>query len=122
MLNELHDFLLRAELPKKRQWLIYFNERRAHIKNSTLRNAMLTMSTIIKLFLAVMSSVFRASVVEQRDAWYMDDGALTKILCEEEIESFDDQPEILDECCACDEAKYEVIFEGLWSKVSHEMR
>lgn len=49
----------------------------------------------------------------------MDDGGLTKVLCEEEIESFDDQPEILEECCACDEAKYEVIFEGLWSKYTH---
>ncbi|KAI1304606.1 Spondin-1 [Halotydeus destructor] len=63
--------------------------------------------------------VFKATIIEQRDVWYMDDGGLTKVLCEEEIESFDEQPEILEECCACDEAKYELIFEGLWSKYTH---
>lgn len=30
-----------------------------------------------------------------------------------------DTPNNLDSCCACDEAKYEVIFEGLWSKFTH---
>jgi hypothetical protein len=30
-----------------------------------------------------------------------------------------DQPAILDKCCACDEAKYELVFEGLWSKYTH---
>lgn len=49
----------------------------------------------------------------------MDDGGLTKTLCEEQTESLDEQPEVLEECCACDEAKYEVIFEGLWSKYTH---
>jgi len=49
----------------------------------------------------------------------MDDGALTKHLCEQEAESLDEQPEVLDDCCACGEAKYEVIFEGLWSKNTH---
>ncbi len=62
---------------------------------------------------------FRATVVERKDMWYMDDGGLTKVLCEEESESHDEQPEIIEECCACDEAKYEVTFEGLWSKYTH---
>lgn len=38
----------------------------------------------------------------------MDDGDLTKVLCEEITESDDIQPPVLNKCCACDEAKYEV--------------
>ena len=49
----------------------------------------------------------------------MEDGGLSKILCEEESENQDEQPEIIEDCCACDEAKYEVTFEGLWSKYTH---
>lgn len=30
-----------------------------------------------------------------------------------------DQPTILEQCCACDEAKYELVFEGLWSRYTH---
>lgn len=62
---------------------------------------------------------FRATVLEQRDLWYMDDGDLTKVLCEEVSESEDMQPAVLHQCCACDEAKYEVTFEGLWSRNTH---
>src|SRR5437870_3599411 len=32
----------------------------------------------------------RATVVEHRETWYMDDGGLNKILCEEETESLDE--------------------------------
>ncbi|XP_077493163.1 spondin-1-like isoform X2 [Amblyomma americanum] len=63
--------------------------------------------------------LFKATVVENRDAWYMDEGELTKELCQEEQENDDEQPEVLDECCACDEAKYEMTFEGLWSRYTH---
>ncbi|KAG0418375.1 hypothetical protein HPB47_004897 [Ixodes persulcatus] len=49
----------------------------------------------------------------------MDEGELTKELCQEEQENDDEQPEVLDECCACDEAKYEMTFEGLWSRYTH---
>lgn len=31
----------------------------------------------------------------------------------------DQQRDFVDPCCACEEAKYEVIFEGLWSKYTH---
>ncbi|XP_045527029.1 spondin-1-like [Pieris brassicae] len=31
----------------------------------------------------------------------------------------DRQPPIVEPCCACDEAKYEVTFEGLWSRNTH---
>ncbi|XP_046394012.1 spondin-1-like isoform X2 [Ischnura elegans] len=63
--------------------------------------------------------VFRATVVESRDVWYMDEGPLTRELCEEVQENHDEQPQVLDPCCACDEAKYEVTFEGLWSRHTH---
>ncbi|XP_028177243.1 spondin-1-like isoform X2 [Ostrinia furnacalis] len=33
--------------------------------------------------------------------------------------SFVRQPPIVEPCCACDEAKYEVTFEGLWSRNTH---
>ncbi|KFB49774.1 f-spondin [Anopheles sinensis] len=61
----------------------------------------------------------RATVVEHRDVWYMDDGPLSKTLCEDEADSVDTQPPVLKECCACDEAKYELTFEGLWSRHTH---
>lgn len=47
---------------------------------------------------------------------------INRIMCDEEsVTEFAalEESEILDECCACDEAKYEVIFEGLWSKYTH---
>lgn len=47
-------------------------------------------------------------MIEHRDVWYQDDGPLSKMLCEEVQESHDTQPEVLEHCCACDEAKYEV--------------
>ncbi|KAF4523631.1 hypothetical protein B566_EDAN010140 [Ephemera danica] len=40
-------------------------------------------------------------------------------LCEDVQESLDEQPQIIDPCCACDEAKYELTFEGLWSRHTH---
>ncbi|KAL0268413.1 UNVERIFIED_CONTAM: hypothetical protein PYX00_010368 [Menopon gallinae] len=63
--------------------------------------------------------VFRATVVEDRYVWYKDDGALTLTLCEDVRENINYQPEVLEKCCACDEAKYEVTFEGLWSRHTH---
>jgi hypothetical protein len=46
--------------------------------------------------------------VENRDSWYMDDGPLSHLLCEDVQENDDNQPEVVNPCCACDEAKYEV--------------
>ena len=63
--------------------------------------------------------VFRATLIEHRDIWYMDDGPFSKSLCEDEADSVDTQPSILTECRACDEAKYELTFEGLWSRHTH---
>lgn len=50
---------------------------------------------------------FKATVIEHRDVWYMDDGPLTKEFCEEE-QNFDDELSVPIICCACTEAKYEV--------------
>lgn len=54
--------------------------------------------------------LLRATVMQHRDVWFMDDGFLTKRMCEEEVDDIDTQPSIVDPCCACDEAKYEVGF------------
>ncbi|CRL03830.1 CLUMA_CG016442, isoform A [Clunio marinus] len=63
--------------------------------------------------------VFKSTVIEHRDVWYSDDGALSKVLCEDDADSGDTQPFVLEECTACDEAKYELTFEGLWSRHTH---
>ena len=52
--------------------------------------------------------LIKATVTQHRDVWFMDDGFLTKRICEEEVDDVDTQPTIMDPCCACDEAKYEV--------------
>uniref|UniRef100_A0A8D8Q115 Spondin-1 n=1 Tax=Cacopsylla melanoneura TaxID=428564 RepID=A0A8D8Q115_9HEMI len=62
--------------------------------------------------------VFKASVVEQKDLWYQDDGPLSLILCEDS-ESKLGSSALNSFCCACDEAKYEMAFEGLWSRYTH---
>lgn len=63
--------------------------------------------------------VFRATVVEDRDTWYMDDEQLSRLLCEDVQDNDDKQPEVVNSCCACNEAKYEVTFESLWSRHTH---
>ncbi|XP_073963335.1 spondin-1-like [Choristoneura fumiferana] len=46
---------------------------------------------------------------------------LTRKICAAPVapSSFTRQPPIVEPCCACDEAKYEVTFEGLWSRNTH---
>lgn len=63
--------------------------------------------------------LLRATVMQHRDVWFMDDGMLTKRMCEEEVDDINTQPSIMDPCCACDEAKYELTFEGKWSRHTH---
>ena len=71
------------------------------------------------VFTFVKNTLHRAMVVESRDVWFEGDGALTKELCEELQENDDEQPEINEPCCACDEAKYEV---SVGRKVPHGSR
>ena len=62
---------------------------------------------------------FKATVVENREMWAMDSGRLSLELCEAKIEEHRKQDQINEPCCACEEAKYEVTFEGLWSEKTH---
>lgn len=54
--------------------------------------------------------LIRATVLQHRDVWFMDDGGLTKKVCEEVVDDVESQRKDLEEkpCCACDEARYEV--------------
>ncbi|EDX06734.1 GD10853 [Drosophila simulans] len=67
--------------------------------------------------------LIRATVQQHREVWHMDDGGLTKRICEEvtdDVESQPTAPAAVDvPCCACDEARYELIFEGVWSRNLH---
>jgi hypothetical protein len=60
---------------------------------------------------------FKAMVVERKDVWYVDTGMLTYTMCEDES-PLAEQP-VIEPCCSCDEAKYEVVFEGIWSRHTH---
>merc|ERR1719391_435581 len=61
---------------------------------------------------------FRATVVEAEQRWAMDDSRLTLTVCEERTEE-EEETLVTEPCCACEEAKYEVMFQGLWSKETH---
>lgn len=61
---------------------------------------------------------FKATVVVDERIWSMDDSRLTLTLCEKRMEE-ENTNVINDPCCACEEAKYEVMFQGLWSKETH---
>ncbi|XP_057657573.1 spondin-1 [Diorhabda carinulata] len=58
---------------------------------------------------------FRAMVLENADTWFSEDGKLTKTFCEQK----DEDVQYEDDCCACDEAKYNLVFEGIWSSNTH---
>ncbi|XP_060530657.1 spondin-1 [Cylas formicarius] len=59
---------------------------------------------------------FKAMVLEDERHWYADDGSLSKTFCEQTDK---DMKYDENDCCACDEAKYSMIFEGIWSKETH---
>ncbi|KAH8285068.1 hypothetical protein KR054_004674 [Drosophila jambulina] len=66
--------------------------------------------------------LIRATVQQHRDVWHMDDGGLTRRICEEVVDDVESQPTtptVDVPCCACDEARYELIFEGVWSRNLH---
>ncbi|KAL4233844.1 Spondin-1 [Mactra antiquata] len=68
---------------------------------------------------------FRATVIsENATQWYRDAGKLTVKLCDEDpsiVQHQGDVPAQRDspECCACGEARYRMVFEGLWSQQTH---
>ncbi|XP_026668005.1 spondin-1 isoform X4 [Ceratina calcarata] len=63
--------------------------------------------------------LIRATILETPDTWYMDDSNLMLKICQDSKVEADDQGPVLKTCCSCDEAKYEVTFEGLWSRNTH---
>ncbi|XP_052838222.1 spondin-1 [Drosophila gunungcola] len=56
-----------------------------------------------------------AMVYEGPKAWFADDGNLSTVICERKPDAAAAQKE----CCACDEAKYSFVFEGIWSNETH---
>ncbi|EPB70350.1 thrombospondin type 1 domain protein [Ancylostoma ceylanicum] len=54
--------------------------------------------------------ILRASVIESKYVWYSEEDGYQKVVPV-------DDPNM--ECCACDQAKYELEFIGLWSKETH---
>ncbi|KAJ8675250.1 hypothetical protein QAD02_011036 [Eretmocerus hayati] len=62
--------------------------------------------------------IFRVSIMESPSRWFMD-GSLEQKFCQDPKASIDDPGPVLPECCACDEAKYELAFEGLWTRYTH---
>ncbi|KAH8398981.1 hypothetical protein KR222_007354, partial [Zaprionus bogoriensis] len=63
--------------------------------------------------------LIKAGVVQHRDVWFIDDGFLTKRICPEEIDELNSLTPVLQTCCACDEAKYEIVLERKWAPNTH---
>ncbi|KAK9875790.1 hypothetical protein WA026_009580 [Henosepilachna vigintioctopunctata] len=59
---------------------------------------------------------FRSMILRDSLSWFADEGNLEKTICELTEKDKTSDP---DECCACDEATYTLVFEGLWSNVTH---
>lgn len=58
-----------------------------------------------------------AMVYESAEKWYADDGALTKIICQANANDIDAEKPV-NECCACDEAKYSVSLKIAYFELS----
>ncbi|KAJ8675243.1 hypothetical protein QAD02_011029 [Eretmocerus hayati] len=54
--------------------------------------------------------------VRETEKWYH---TANLTVCQDERVALDDPGEIVKNCCACGSAKYELIFEGLWSRYTH---
>ncbi|XP_065368683.1 spondin-1 [Calliphora vicina] len=63
--------------------------------------------------------LFKAAILQHRNVWFIDGGFLTKHLCPEEIDEINSQTPPVNPCCACDEAKYEIILERKWMRNTH---
>ncbi|ALC41844.1 CG30203, partial [Drosophila busckii] len=63
--------------------------------------------------------LIKAAIVQHRNVWFIDDGFLTKRICAEEIDELNSQTPTLQNCCACDEAKYEIVLERKWARNTH---
>ncbi|XP_068628147.1 spondin-1 [Battus philenor] len=56
--------------------------------------------------------LLKAMVYENASRWFAEDGQLSRRVCEDTALAAPD-------CCACDDAKYKMVFEGLWSPQTH---
>ncbi|XP_032663851.1 spondin-1 isoform X1 [Odontomachus brunneus] len=61
--------------------------------------------------------IFTAMVLENNVRWYAEDGTLSKTVCESTSVEIENSNET--RCCACDEAKYSLTMEGIWSNRTH---
>ncbi|CAF5082737.1 unnamed protein product, partial [Rotaria sp. Silwood1] len=59
---------------------------------------------------------FKATVVRSDTTWFKDDNALTYTMCEDQMH----MKKMMQQCCACGEAKYQLTFKGLWSPETHK--
>ncbi|XP_059055478.1 spondin-2-like [Achroia grisella] len=60
-----------------------------------------------------------AVVAVKPDVWYSFEGPLSKRVCEDRRKAEDMQPMENENCQACEEARYQVTFEGLWTFNTH---
>lgn len=63
--------------------------------------------------------VFRTRIEETDGTWLGDYESPFLRICEESRSSDENPLPVQKQCCACDEAKYEVTFEGLWTRNTH---
>ncbi|GBP54115.1 Spondin-1 [Eumeta japonica] len=56
--------------------------------------------------------LIKAMIMESPERWFAEDGQLTRRVCEDTSASAPG-------CCACDDARYKMVFEGLWSAQTH---
>lgn len=61
----------------------------------------------------------RGTIIESRDVWYKDSTSLTIDLKEDEDAQDDYISNVLEQCCACNEAKYEVSILKNNNKIVH---
>ncbi|XP_034946903.1 spondin-1 [Chelonus insularis] len=61
--------------------------------------------------------VFTATIIVNSSQWYADDKNLVKTFCEANDDDIIPNDEF--GCCACDDAKYSLTMEGIWSKTTH---
>ncbi|XP_011503578.1 PREDICTED: spondin-1 [Ceratosolen solmsi marchali] len=61
--------------------------------------------------------IFTAMVMDNLTEWFAEEGNLVKTFCEMNVNETEQLNNL--HCCACDEAKYKMVLEGLWSKATH---
>ncbi|XP_075974199.1 spondin-1-like [Anticarsia gemmatalis] len=62
-----------------------------------------------------------AVVAVQPDVWYNYEGPLSQQVCEDRRKADDMQPMENDNCDVCEDARYQLTFEGMWSQNTHPM-